>query len=181
LLWIDDETLMYGASEDLWTMPADGSGEPGLYLSRAVSPVVLPSAPSIESAVAPTDMSDPVATDLAIDADATVDGDTITFTMTVTNHGPQDATDVRLGGALPDGLTFASFGKPTVQPTDGYGCTFQGGFASCTIGRLEVDANWSNSFTATVATTASVSTRFTVSATESDLEPNNSRLTVETP
>ena len=39
-------------------------------------------------------------------------GDTITFTVTLTNNGPDDATGVTLVDPLPTGLTFVSATPP---------------------------------------------------------------------
>jgi hypothetical protein len=46
--WLDDDTIAYSlpvegiASYDLWTVPADGTGEPGLLLEAGTSPVAVP-------------------------------------------------------------------------------------------------------------------------------------------
>jgi hypothetical protein len=40
LEWLDDRTLLYGKGEDLWTMPADGTGAPSLLIHGGSSPVV---------------------------------------------------------------------------------------------------------------------------------------------
>jgi hypothetical protein len=38
--WLDDETVLYGFSGDVWQVNADGSGSPTLYLEDALSPAV---------------------------------------------------------------------------------------------------------------------------------------------
>lgn len=40
--WLDDDTLAYSDGIDVYTVPADGSGEPGLLARDATSPVRLP-------------------------------------------------------------------------------------------------------------------------------------------
>jgi WD40 repeat protein len=40
--WLDDETLAYSDGRNVYTVPADGSGEPGLLVRDATSPVRLP-------------------------------------------------------------------------------------------------------------------------------------------
>jgi hypothetical protein len=40
--WLDDQTLAYGYGDDLYTVPADGGGEPQLLVRDASSPVRLP-------------------------------------------------------------------------------------------------------------------------------------------
>jgi uncharacterized repeat protein (TIGR01451 family) len=183
IMWIDDERVLYGDDADLWSVPADGSGEPRLFVSKASSPTVLPTAPQIVTTSGSPDTLDLAATDLAINVDASVAGDTITFAMTVTNHGPNQATDVHLGGALPDGMTFEQFGQPAVQPESGYSCTFQGGFASCAIDQLASAASWTNTFTVVAPLAAdadtSLATRFVVVATEPDPQPANNQVTLD--
>jgi len=39
--WLDDKTVLYGLSPDVWAVPADGGGAPRRFLSRALSPAVV--------------------------------------------------------------------------------------------------------------------------------------------
>lgn len=39
--WLDDRLVLYGASQQVWATPADGTGKPELYLAQAESPAVL--------------------------------------------------------------------------------------------------------------------------------------------
>jgi len=39
--WLDDERVLYGRDERIWTMPADGSGTPAEYAPRGDSPTVV--------------------------------------------------------------------------------------------------------------------------------------------
>ena len=39
--WLDDDTLLYGVDEEIWTQPADGSGAPQRWLAEATSPAVV--------------------------------------------------------------------------------------------------------------------------------------------
>jgi hypothetical protein len=43
--WLDDQTVMYGrvdgATTDVWTVPADGTGSPRLLVRQAFSPAVI--------------------------------------------------------------------------------------------------------------------------------------------
>jgi hypothetical protein len=40
--WLDDNTLAYSDERNVYTVLADGSGEPGLLVRDATSPVRLP-------------------------------------------------------------------------------------------------------------------------------------------
>ena len=40
LEWLDDDHVLYGNGEEIWTVPADGSGAPERYLPAADSPAV---------------------------------------------------------------------------------------------------------------------------------------------
>ncbi|HET9773306.1 MAG TPA: hypothetical protein VFS16_20610 [Acidimicrobiia bacterium] len=40
--WLDDGTVLYGLESDTWAVPADGTGSPRLFASRADSLVVVP-------------------------------------------------------------------------------------------------------------------------------------------
>jgi hypothetical protein len=39
--WLDDGHVLYGSGEEVWTMPADGTGTPSRYLAAANSPAVV--------------------------------------------------------------------------------------------------------------------------------------------
>ncbi len=41
LEWLDDRNLLYHAGDDIWTVPADGTGAPRRYLAHADSPAVV--------------------------------------------------------------------------------------------------------------------------------------------
>ncbi len=41
LEWLDDENVLYGRGDDIWTVPADGTGAPRRFLARADSPAVV--------------------------------------------------------------------------------------------------------------------------------------------
>jgi hypothetical protein len=39
--WLDDDTVLYGVDEEIWSQPADGSGAPQRWLAEATSPAVV--------------------------------------------------------------------------------------------------------------------------------------------
>jgi hypothetical protein len=39
--WLDDHSVLYGTGEEVWTVPADGTGAPQRFLAGAASPAVL--------------------------------------------------------------------------------------------------------------------------------------------
>jgi Tol biopolymer transport system component len=39
--WLDDDTILYGLATDIWSVKADGSGDPQPYLFGGLSPVVV--------------------------------------------------------------------------------------------------------------------------------------------
>jgi len=39
--WLDDDTVLYGVDEEIWSQPADGSGTPQRWLAEANSPAVV--------------------------------------------------------------------------------------------------------------------------------------------
>src|SRR5690606_39966333 len=50
ILWLDNDRLLYGDSSDTWLIPADGTGEPTRFMTRAISLVYIPSSEAGEAA-----------------------------------------------------------------------------------------------------------------------------------
>ncbi len=91
-------------------------------------------------------------------------GDNVTFTVTVTNNGPQNATGVSVADSLPAGLTFVS-ANPAAPYDAGTGIWTIGTLANGETSTLEV--------TATVNDPALLTNIATVSATTYDPSPAN--------
>ena len=83
-----------------------------------------------------------VGVSMALDNSAPVEGDTVTYTITATNNGPDPATGLTISDVLPSGLTFAS-----VSST-------QGGYSAdtWTVGTLGVGGSETLTLRATVDT-----------------------------
>ncbi|GAA1572458.1 DUF11 domain-containing protein [Kribbella sancticallisti] len=117
----------------------------------------------------------PAATDLAVSLNATARGlltSRITYTITVRNDGPADATGVRLTGAYPAGLVFASSS----------GCTRVAGTrtVTCDVPALATGATATRSFSADAALLSLGSLVATAERTQStpdDSNPANDRAT----
>ncbi len=105
--------------------------------------------------------------------DPTVGGINLTYTLTVTNAGPSNATTASLSDTLPAGTTFVSLASP-----GGWSCTTpavgSGGTVSCSFASLPIG---SSVFTLTVAlaptTTGVISNTATVSSATTDPNPAN--------
>ena len=39
--WLDDENVLYGDGQDIWSVPSDGTGTPTLFIAQALSPAVV--------------------------------------------------------------------------------------------------------------------------------------------
>lgn len=81
----------------------------------------IPGPPLASLSIAKTDSSDPIA-----------QGVNLTYTLTVTNRGPDDATGVVIEDTLPDGVSFVSASN---------GCTHDNGVVTCDHGSLADDAS----------------------------------------
>jgi uncharacterized repeat protein (TIGR01451 family) len=86
-------------------------------------------------------------------------GGTSKYTITVTNSGPLDATNVKLTDALPSGATFKSASS---------GCTFTSPNVTCALGNLAVNASITITITVTWNTTGSVYDSATVTADQTN-------------
>jgi uncharacterized repeat protein (TIGR01451 family) len=102
-----------GAFHTVLATVALGSGPAGVAITPA----------SADLALTKTDSPDPV-----------IAGGTLSYTITVTNSGPGQATWVTLTDALPAGLTFVS-----ARPSKG-SCTQAGGTVTCNLGTFPAPA-----------------------------------------
>ena len=100
--------------------------------------------------------------------DAVVTGDSITYTLTVKNEGPSDATGVVVTDTLPEGLTFISSAD---------GCTAVDHEITCDIGELAAGATTTLTFVVSVDDTVADNTTLTnvatVSGNEADPDTDN--------
>jgi uncharacterized repeat protein (TIGR01451 family) len=99
-------------------------------------------------------------------------GDTVTFTLTLTNQGPNPATNVSVNDKLPAGLTFVS-----ATPTQG---TYDSGTGVWAVGTLANQATAHLTITARVDTSVPVVNAGTAAANQfdPDLADNTSKATV---
>ncbi len=102
-------------------------------------------------------------------------GDTFTYSIVVSNHGPAAATNVMVTDALPAGLTLVS-----ATPTQG-GCSGTT-TVSCALGTLPDGLSASVDLTVLKTIGGNVSNSASVTATETDpYMPNNSNSETSTP
>ncbi|MFJ7417255.1 DUF6923 family protein [Streptomyces uncialis] len=100
-------------------------------------------------------------------------GDTVSYTLTVTNNGPSDSSGWTLTDPVPAGLT----GAATTTP----GCSITGGTLTCTGDALSVDDSTTVVLTGTAdAVAATITNTATVDGDDPDPTPDNDKDTVTT-
>jgi uncharacterized repeat protein (TIGR01451 family) len=121
--------------------------------------------PTSDLAITKTDAPDPVAL-----------GSNLTYTLTVTNNGPDASTGSTVSDTLPAGVTFVS-----ATPSQG-SCSEAAGTVTCPLGPLAVGASATIDIVVTVNPTATcpLSDTATVSGTEPDPDSANNSATAET-
>jgi len=134
----------------------------------------------IADSIADSISEDPA--DLAVtksdDPDPVTAGETLTYTLTVTNNGPDPATGIVLTDTLPSGVTFVS-----ARASQG-SCSRSSGIVICTLsnlGTLHIPTAIVNIVvTVDSSTTGSLSNSATVSGNETDPDPSNNTDTEST-
>jgi uncharacterized repeat protein (TIGR01451 family) len=186
--WLDDNQVIYGDGSDLWTVPADGSGEPRRFMSMASSPAVVRTAslPPPDAAAAPVDTLTLPATDLAVAVSAPPQpirvGQDLTYTITVTNRGPVEATNVLVEQDLAEGVTYGSAATIDLASGGSWGCSRQTGENRVTCDTLVLPSgeSWTIALTVRPTTAGTTAQRVTVYAAEPDAQPENDRATTQT-
>jgi len=106
------------------------------------------------------------------DSDPVMAGSDLTYTITVTNAGPNTATTVTLTDTLPTGVTFIS-----ASP----GCSFSApNTVICALGTLNVNDSVNVTITVRSNTPGVITNTAEVTAAEDDPDPSNNQATEET-
>ncbi len=123
-------------------------------------PVSLTVLPQADLGITKTDSPDPVRK-----------GSELTYTLLVTNDGPQDATGVVVVDTLPAGVTFVSASA---------GCTAAAGVVTCDVGALAVDAVKEITIVVTADVEGTITNTATVTGAEIDPFEDNNTATSDT-
>jgi uncharacterized repeat protein (TIGR01451 family) len=187
--WLDDGQVLYGDGSTIWVAAADGTGQPRKFLSQATSPTVLRRA--LPGAAA--DRTGPVsgngltlqAADLAVAVAASANevpvGGLVTYAVTVTNHGPADATRLKVDHLLPPDASFVGTATAT-NPGQGYGCALDEDQRriSCDTVLLPHGGTWTISLNVRPGAAGTLSARVVVSGAEPDPNSANDSTVVRT-
>jgi uncharacterized repeat protein (TIGR01451 family) len=133
--WLDNDRLLYGEGADTWVVPADGTGSPQRFMSQAVSPTVVRQSSALASGTTlGTDGSDstsngdtislpPADLEIEVAQPETVSAGTdVSYQVTITNHGPNDASSVIFEHYLPQGVAYGSTATISLE-SKSWGCT----------------------------------------------------------
>jgi uncharacterized repeat protein (TIGR01451 family)/CSLREA domain-containing protein len=113
--------------------------------------------PSADLSVTTNDAPDPVNA-----------GEDLTYTVTVTNRGPFDATGVVLTDTIPPSTTFVS-----ATPTQGADCTHDAGEVSCSLGGLVKDGSATVTIIVIPTAVGEITNTASVDGNEGDLVSSN--------
>ena len=149
----------FNAGSGAWVEISRPSGR---VYADAVRFVLAGGSPSADLSVAMTDTPDPVDV-----------GNNITYTATVTNNGPNEATNVTLTDSLPASLSLVS-----AVPSQG-NCSGDPNI-SCALDTLAASANATVTIVATANSEGSVDNTASVSATQADPQASNDSATAST-
>ena len=151
----------------------NGDGKPDIAIADSVRNMVTLLLNGTAASTAPP----PSSADLSIAAAASPNpiavSSILTYTFTVTNNGPSNATGVALTDTLPSGTSFQS-----ASPSQGT-CANSSGTVTCSIGSLAngATATITLAVTTPVTATSSLSDTASVSGNETDPNPTNNTAT----
>jgi uncharacterized repeat protein (TIGR01451 family) len=107
--------------------------------------------------------------------DPVIAGAALTYTLSIANGGPSNATSVVVTDALPTGLTFGSVSGP------GWNCNHSSGVVACAIANLLVGSTSQIVITGTAPITPGVITNTAViTSTAADSNTTNNTVTITT-
>ena len=180
LEWLDDHRVLYQIGPDLWTVPADGTGEARRYMRSALTPAVIrtPFAPAATKTRTLSLQSADLAVTMSAAPNPVRVGQDLTYTVAVSNHGPALARDLAIDVRLSPAVAFGAIGQPT-PPSVPYGCFFQGGYVTCTLARLASGERWMIEFTVRPERAGRIRHRVTVDGVQPDPTPGDDSATVE--
>ena len=98
----------------------------------------------------------------------------LTYTITVTNNGPQTATEVSVSQSIPTSATFVS-----ATPSQGT-ASFGSGIMSCNLGTMLVGSNATITVVVVPQTAGTIFSSATVGSLEQDLNPANNTANIST-
>jgi uncharacterized repeat protein (TIGR01451 family) len=138
---------------------------PNLTTNSATATVVVANANSADMAIVKTASPSPTV----------ADGDSLTYSLAITNNGPASATDVIVTDPLPSAVTYLS--ASTTAGT----CSEAGGTVTCLLGTMANAATATVTIVTLAATQGQAANTATVSADQTDPNPaNNSSTQTET-
>ena len=167
----NDESDWYGRLAFSW----DGGGTLATRLKDWLDP--------LNTGATVLDGSDDLGPDVVVDvsvtkvasADPAIINTPLTYTLTIANTGPDDATGVVLTDTLPGGVVFAS-----VDTTQG-DCGEAGGIITCNLGSIVNGATVTVTVVVTPTELGTITNAVSVTAAELDIESsNNLDITVDT-
>jgi uncharacterized repeat protein (TIGR01451 family) len=178
LEWLDDDTVLYGSPDSahaVFSVPADGTGEPHQLLSQALSPAVLRT-PLPDASVAGLldgPQVTPASTDVGVAASSpaeTAPDEPVVHTLRVTNRGPVDATRVVAEDVVTGPGRIVTATADTPPGTDGYGCAVfaEENRVRCDLPRLPTGTTWTITVAVSPTGPGTVEGRALVGAAEPD-------------
>ncbi len=146
------------------TITSAGTDPDNTNNAATASTVVTGGATTADLSVTKTDSPDPI----------NLGAGNVTYTLTVSNGGPNSATNVALTDTLPAGVTFVS-----VSPS-GPVCTQAAGTVTCDLGSLVSGGSVTVTIVVTPTASGTLDNSASVTATETDPAPGNNSATAST-